>query len=280
MKRAAFSLIELMVVIGIIAILIALLLPALMRARMAAKSVVCQSNLRQIHQAAIARSIEHGGYMQVAGSMNGLLGVTPQALDDTDEKRYTYFEDAGVRRPAPLQAALAPYLGNRNVRLDSAANMVTDLDQGVVRKVFSCPSQEELQPGVMIGGLNEPWVGPEIPTSYAYNEGLLGFDAGSTQRLRGNLAKARPSSEIVFMTDGVPRSEGVPYIAWFPFAQGRCTLADCYSNAQGSYGAGMSSQFDLLRHPRYRINVSFVDGHIEALTINENDLQRGVLLSD
>jgi prepilin-type N-terminal cleavage/methylation domain-containing protein/prepilin-type processing-associated H-X9-DG protein len=70
----AFTLVELLVVIGIIAILISLLLPALKGAREAANAVQCASNMRQIAQALVAYHGDNKGKLipyQVAGTSGG-----------------------------------------------------------------------------------------------------------------------------------------------------------------------------------------------------------------
>lgn len=62
-KRAAFTLVELLVVIGIISVLIGILLPTLAGARRSSGNVRCAANLRSLGSAAVLYANEMKGYV-------------------------------------------------------------------------------------------------------------------------------------------------------------------------------------------------------------------------
>lgn len=64
-RNDGFSLIELLVVIGILAILVGILLPALRKARVQGQQTVCTSNLRQVGQAILMYVNDNRGRLPV-----------------------------------------------------------------------------------------------------------------------------------------------------------------------------------------------------------------------
>src|SRR5688500_8025710 len=86
-KRAAFTLVELLVVIGIIAILMAILMPALGKAREQAKRVQCGNSLRTFGQAVAMYGIENKGKVPMhQGASNWMWDMPYETRDWFVEK--------------------------------------------------------------------------------------------------------------------------------------------------------------------------------------------------
>ena len=264
----AFSLVELLTVIGVIAILIALLLPALDKVREQSNQVKCLANLRSIGQAAMMHATEHNNYLPTAGWQWNCVNNTtdPAGLQDASEKKYMYYMDSGTKRPMPTTTALAWYMGVR-VRTDSREHLSEDMGKENLRRLFRCPSQQTEYLGwTQRGDDGGSWIAPDEYSSYAFNEALLGRrPPPDTERCpKAKLSKVKDSSRVFFALDGRPRDEGGnKYFLVFDWSD-HDTLQDFQHGILTSDRG--QELLDFARH-RMRINVVFCDGHAESFAM-------------
>lgn len=90
-QKTAFTLVELLVVIGITAILIAILLPALNKAREAAKAIVCGSNLHQLYVVTTMYANDNHGFLYSSADKGQIERYWPAILATNrylDAQRY------------------------------------------------------------------------------------------------------------------------------------------------------------------------------------------------
>ncbi|HEY1683279.1 MAG TPA: prepilin-type N-terminal cleavage/methylation domain-containing protein [Tepidisphaeraceae bacterium] len=79
-KKTGFTLVELLVVIGIIALLISILLPSLNKARRAANTIKCEANLHSICQAMLTYAAQQRGYILGSPDTTGSILFTGSKL--------------------------------------------------------------------------------------------------------------------------------------------------------------------------------------------------------
>ncbi len=102
MRRRGFSLVELLVVIGIIAVLISMLLPALQRARKEARRAKCLSNERQIGMAMQMYAAESQGWFPTHNNWGNCFGKKG-SVTTYDDPGYTGFAgEPGIVGERPL----------------------------------------------------------------------------------------------------------------------------------------------------------------------------------
>lgn len=239
-----FSLIEVLVVIGIIGVLLSVLLPTLSAARETARQSVCSSNLRQLVLASHAYADDSRGLMP-PGAADILRNLS----------RWHGTRSNPSERFRPVGGPMTEYLGDES----------SDSDASVLTTVRRCPSFSTVLQGV--AGASGGGGGFEVACGgYGYNNVFVGVQRSRSGRVVTDRAGspltgfAMAARTITFADAAFASDSGIDGVIEYSFVEPRF-----WPDSPGSR-ADPSVHF---RH-RGTAGIAWMDAHIsrEAMTFS------------